>query len=366
MKKNIFLSLILLAPALIFAQGLPLFDYPQEEQTVTGTPNTSPFGPGGNLEGLEEQISVDVSVTNPQPGQAFNISVTSYSTNLNAARVSWYTNSSLLVSGIGETVASFVSPQAGESLVIDLIIETQEGNTIEKSFEIAPALVDLIYETQTYTPPFYKGKAVYTHQSTAIIHALPKIIEEGERKRDDDLIYTWEVNGSVQQDSSGYGKNILYFNTGILSTTSDITVTVESATSNQIAINSLVLEPHDSEILLVQEHPLYGLMDNSTNGTISTGSNDVIVHAIPLFFNTFLRDTSLINYIWTVNGSALGEDNNSSIIAFQTPPGESGSADVSIRAEHTRDFLQGATNRLEVIIENSSELFQSSSEDFSL
>ena len=366
MKKYLLLLLILTFSSGAFSQELPLFDYPYEESnSVVEANNSSPFGPGGNLEGIEEQISVRMSIPDPQPGEQFTVTVTSYSSNLNAARISWYRNNSLQKSGAGETSANFVAPTIGESLSIDLVIETQEGNTIEKSFVISPASVSLIYETQTYTPPFYKGKAIYTHQSTAIIHALPNIIEEGIKKLDKDLIYTWEVNGSVQQGASGYGKNTFLFNAGILSKTSNVTVTVESGTSNQTAFNGIALEPLDPEILLVQEHPLYGLM-GSSNGQIRTGSSDVIIHALPLFFNTSKKESSLLNYIWTVNGKDLGENNDSSIIAFQTPEGEDGSANVLIRVEHTRDFIQGASNKIGVFIEKTQQLFQSDSGDFSL
>jgi len=363
--KNIFLlSLIFIFSTLVFSEELPLFDYPYNNTSTTNTPTPpgSIFSPGGDLEDIEEQISVSLSVANPQPNQPFNISVRSFSSNLNKASIYWYENNELKSSGVGDLSQSYVAPGIGKSLIIGLRIETIEGNLIVKEYEISPALVDLIYETQTYTPPFYKGKAIYTHQSTATIYALPSIIEDGIKKNPSSLIYTWEVNGSVQQDSSGRGRDVFLYEGRILSQSTLITITVESDTSNQVAINDIFLEPADAEVLLVQEHPLYGMISNNN---IETDSDYVVIHAIPLFSSIFSKESSSLDYVWSLNGVELGEENNSSIISFQSTEGNEGEASLALRIDNKLNFLQSTSGSTSVLMKKAQELIQGSSGDFS-
>lgn len=350
----------------VFAQGLPLFDYPYPETPAApAVPyDGNVFGPGGNLEGIKEKVSIDVSEPESGPGQPFTITATSYSTNLDKANISWYINKELVISKTGQTSYEFFTPKIGESLLIDLIIKTTGGNTIERNFSYSPAFVDLVYEAKTYTPPFYKGKAVYTKQSLAKIHALPKIIEDGITKEDKDLIYTWEVNGSVQKNQSGYGKKTFDFNGGSLSKDAQISVSVLSPTSDQVATGSVFLAPHEQEILLVQEHPLYG-MYKTLDTAITTSLNDIIIHAIPLFFSTTIKESPTLKYSWALNGMELGNDNDSSIIGLQTPPGEDGTANVSVRVENELRLLQGASTRLTATIIETDTLFQDDIGDFS-
>jgi hypothetical protein len=359
MNKFFTLILILLFTG-VSAQELPLFDFPVQEQNL----NNSAFGPGGDLEGLTEKAEVSMSVSNPQPGQDFVIRVDSYSTDLNNATISWYSNNILLTSKKGAVEQKYTGPNTGSSLIIDIIIKTAEGNTIEKTYEISPSLVNLVYESNTYTPPFYEGKAIYTNQSSVKIIALPNIVEDGIVKKDSELIYTWEVNGSAQQSSSGYGKNSFIYNAGILSKPVTVSVLVESDTSNQVATNELFLSPGSTELIFAYEHPLYGLQYNG-NRDIETTNSDLTIHAIPLFFSIGTRNSSDIDYIWSINGGLLGDSNNSSVISFQSEEGEGGTMRLSLQADSTKKILQSSNNSVNVSIEKVSELIQRLSEDFS-
>ena len=333
--------------------------------SMTQAAPASPFLPGGDLEDIDEKISVTMSIPTPKPNQPFSISITSFSSNLNKSTIYWYVNNELESSGIGVIKHNFIAPGAGKVMRIGLRVETDGGNIIKKEYEVAPALVDLVYETNNYTPPFYKGKSIYTYQSTAIIHALPIIIEEGVRKNAKDLVYTWEVNGSAQQDSSGYGRNIFLYNGGVLSQPALITVTVESGTSGQVALGEILMEPADPEVLLIQEHPLYGLLNNS-GGYIESNSRNIIVHAIPLFSSVPTREYSSLEYVWSLNGKLLGKENNNSIMAFQTNEGDEGTANLSVRIDNDVNFLQSASTAIQVIIQKVPELIHSAGEDFSL
>lgn len=360
--KKLLLTLIILAfSTKITALELPVFDKP-----VTAEPSpASIFSPGGDLEDIDEQISVSMSVPNPQPNQSFKVSVESFSSDLNKANIYWYKNNDLISSGVGVKSQNFVAPGMGKVLSIGLRIETSAGNIITKEYEIAPALVNLTYETQTYTPPFYKGKAIFTHQSQAMIYALPSFIEDGIIKNPKELVYTWEINGSVQQSSSGYGRDTFLYQGSIIPQPVLITVTVESDTSNQVALNDIVLEPAETEVLLVQEHPLYGMIYNQNN-EIRSDLNSVIIHAIPLFSSVSTRENSVLDYIWSLNGVELGEDNNSSIISFQSTEDREGTASLFVRLENKQNILQSTNGSTSVIMNKTKSLIQGTTEDFSL
>lgn len=389
MKNLLFLVIIfcLITPIFGFGQSfpsgtIPFFDYPEEllnpsrntSQTPTPTASdifnfgsettsTSPqetyevtkpqttadvfrqaelFNPANGLPaGINEQISETFTPNNPQPDQPFTIRIESFSTDLNRADISWEINGDLYSAGKGLVVESFRAPVAGDVLVISLTIFTVEGNAISRTYTVAPAKVDLYFEADTYTPPFYKGKSMYTHQSNLTVHAFPYISEDGRFLNRNELSYVWEVDNRVIQDKSGYGKSSFAYNSGLLSQEVKISVTVSSVGNPSVAEADIFIDPKDPDILLYENHPLYGLiMKNIVDNFYTLTTSDVSITAIPLFFSTSARTSPQIEYSWRLNGQNLDIFDNVSEIAFRNSKNEDGEAQIRVQAKHRNNILQ--------------------------
>ncbi len=315
--------------------------------------------------GVTEQVSVTFSPENPQAGDTLTIFVESFSTDLNRAMVLWRANEVEQPSGRGATQQSFLVPESGERLVIDLAIQTVEGNTIYQSYTIAPAKVDLYYEADTYTPPFYKGKRIYTHQSDVTVFAFPYINEGGRFLNKNELSYIWEVDNRVVQDKSGYGKSSFTHNSGLLSQQAKISVTVSSVGNPSVAEADIFITPKEPNVLLYENHPLYGLIiKNIVDSAYALTTADVFITAIPLFFSTNSREDTILGYSWSLNGESLGVFDNQSEIAFRNSNNEEGQARIRTQIKNTRNILQSITVAGDLVFSKLSDFIETAGDEF--
>lgn len=401
-----FCVLFVFFPFSIYAQTVQFFDYPPEllnqqpittvnqpasEPTIifdnsapapkpttqTNTPNITRtpsaadqlrslelFNPNSGIPvGVEEQVSVEFSPNNPQAREPFIIRIESFSTDLNRASINWRVNGSVYASGTGVVQESFQAPEAGEILDIELLIRTVEGNEIFKTYTIAPARVDLYYEADTYTPPFYQGKRIYTHQSDVTVYAFPYISEGGELLDRSQLSYIWEVDNRVVQDQSGYGRSSFTYNSGLLSQDVKISVTASSVNNPSVAEADIFISPKTPNILLFENHPLYGLMyRNIINNFYELTSTEVFLTAIPLFFSIDTRDDSNLQYSWNLNGERLDIFDNESEIAFRNSNNETGEAQVRLNIRNSDKILQSVSDFGEIFFSAVDNLIDSAEE----
>ncbi len=91
--------------------------------------------------------NVDVTMIpeNPRANQSVSVSVVSYSTDINAASITWKINGRTMLSGTGKKAFSFTVGSVNNTTTLDIIISTAEGDTIQKSYTIRPVDVDLIW-----------------------------------------------------------------------------------------------------------------------------------------------------------------------------------------------------------------------------
>src|SRR3990167_742525 len=83
--------------------------------------------------------------------------------------------------------------------------------------------VDILWQGDTYTPPFYKGKSLWSNQSRITFVAIPQGLGNPAS-----LNYKWTKNGTVLGNINGIGKNTLSFTDSILSRPQTIRVDILS------------------------------------------------------------------------------------------------------------------------------------------
>jgi len=63
----------------------------------------------------------------------------------------------------------------GEKKTVTIKVVSRRGGYLEEKITFQPALVDLMWEANTYTPPFYKGKALTSSKSSITVTAIPQL-----------------------------------------------------------------------------------------------------------------------------------------------------------------------------------------------
>ncbi len=293
----------------------------------------------------QNDVNVQISPDNPKPFGGVSISLESYSLDINAAEISWTINGKMMKKGFGEKVYSFSVGDIYTKIFVDIGIRTNDGIFIRKSLSIKPTAVDLIWETVGFTPPFYKGRTLFSHQNSITFTAIPHITNSDNSEIGaKNLIYKWKKDGSVLDSNSGYGKNSITITGSIISRPIDIEVEVSTKDNDGFGHARSVVAPTDPTILLYEKNPIYGIQFQKTlTGNLLLNEPEVAVIAMPYFFGIKYMTSPEISYKWQINGVNIDGDVSQTTRVFRQLEGASGFAKISISIENSKKILQYAS-----------------------
>lgn len=373
--KKIFIIFILILPLFLSAQSSV---GPVDNEGFPILPNST-FGqidPNTGLPlGIEEQVSVTILPSVPAPRERVTIQVESFSTNLNKANFTWYVNGEVVESssGIGKTTFSFNAPNSGEKMIVKYSLKKENGGILTKEFPFVPAGVDILWEAQTYTPPFYKGKSLFTRQSSLVFVAIPDLINPntGNKIPDNELVYKWKKGGSVLQSESGYGRSSLRLTSDIISRPFEMEVEVSAVGIEGLkAKRRLTVVPFEPEVLLYENNPLYGIMfEKALVGDFLIEREEMEISAVPYHFSAEERNNPNLEYKWLLNDQKIDTFSNRDSLTFRKVDDSTGRANVSISTNHLQNILQASDTRFSIILNDlinpaSSQNNDTSIEDF--
>jgi hypothetical protein len=295
----------------------------------------------------EASLNIEMVPQNPGPNQLVSVSVVSYSTDINAANISWIVNGKTEKSGRGEKLFTFKVGDIDTTTTLVVRVNTNEGDYIEKVFQIKPAGVDLTWESKSYVPPFYKGKAMFTYQSPITFIAIPHLTNSaGQEISAKNLIYKWIKNGSVMDTESGYGKNTFTMIGPLIARTIDMRVEVTSPTNSTVGIGMIKIDPINPSVIFYKKNPIYGIeFQSALSGTVEMNdSKEISIFGAPYFFGVTKADDSPLSYKWAINGTAIEGNQGGPIQVFRQKEGVSGISNISLSIENTVKILQVASN----------------------
>ncbi len=271
-KKNTFTLVLLIGlmfPSLSFAVGLDLINVKMDPKT-----------PGENE---------DVTVT-----------LDSYTTDLNSSEIIWYIDKEPIKQGVGEKSVTVHTGEFGEVLELNAVIMSNYGVKKEKNITIAPAEIDLLWEAQTYTPPFYKGKALPTFKSLVKVTAIPRYGKATSDPRT--FTYVWKYNRTLTV-GQGLGRNSALVKMGYADT--PLPVSVDVSLGNWSGQRSDTINGTEAVVRFYEQAPLLGTNFNKQLSKKVTGEgNQFTLKAVPYFFSTEDFDNGSMIYTWRVNNKS--------------------------------------------------------------
>jgi hypothetical protein len=205
---------------------------------------------------------------------------------------------------------------------------------------VLPAGVDLIWEAESYTPPLYKGKALYPDGGSVRIVAMP----DARFGNHDNLFYTWKTDGRVLGSLSGRGRQVFERAGTILGGPLSVSVEVRETPDGPVAAAGVARIPASAPQVLAYEHdPLLGtIFDKALQGTVALEREEITVVAYPYFFSAPARD--VLEYEWRVNSRAAGGDKSITLRRGD----ETGGASVALNVTNPLTILQRAAVTLRI------------------
>lgn len=297
----------------------------------------------------DSSINAVVTPENPGPKSTITISLDSPLVNLSRSTISWFVNGLKIKEGRDLRVFQFNLPESGQTKVEARITSTDYG-VISKNFSFAPTLVEIIYEANSFTPPFYRGKALIPPEGVVTLLARPdfKTASAASAKN---FIYTWTKDGVVDGANSGLGKNTYIYNNGRLSEDAPLIEVVVTSTDNNLrgyaTFRARSVAP---EIIFYEDNPLLGVtLNQKIPENYFLSKQEVTFIAYPYFFGGKNADSENLQYKWLINSSPVSGTGNSKTLLTVRRPEESGSSSISLNLENQRRIFQ--TARTNIMIE---------------
>ena len=217
--------------------------------------------------------------------------------------------------------------------------------------------IDVIYQSNSYTPPFYRGKALPSTETRVTLVATPNITLKNERvAKINDLTFTWERNGLIIGPQSGVGKNTILIKTERLPGDSTlIKVTVRATDGTNISKTISVPSARPS-ILIYENDPLLGVrLEKTTSAEYTVSQPEISMIAYPLYFETTLRNSPLLSYSWTLNNQEVTPRPGFPTELIVRRGESSGEAIVRLSIENPSKTLESNVQSFSIIFPESSQ-----------
>jgi hypothetical protein len=284
-------------------------------------------------------VNIILSPETPGPYQEVTAKIEASGLDLNSSKITWKIDGVVLQNGLGQKSTVFSTGEIGNRSTISATIDSSAG-TFSKSVTVYPSEIDFLWQGETYTPPFYKGRSLWTSQSTLTLVAIPHVTAStgnGERSPST-LIYRWSQNGKVLGSLSGKGQNSLVITDSILSIPQNIKLEILSDQNKLLSRSSIVLTPTRPSLVIYEKNPLYGISFHKEVGSeYQMRGKETTFTTYPLFFGVKDRNSSVINYLWRTNTGIVNAEHT---VTYRTPENAEGSSQINVNTSNTDKVLQ--------------------------
>ena len=295
-------------------------------------------------------LEMTMTPENPEPFQLVKINMISYSYDLDRSKISWSVDGVVKKTEIGLKEFNTQAGKNGQKTIIKAVVETPQDGIKEMEVFFIPSVVDLVYECLSYTPPFYKGKALNPNQGVVIVTAIPELIKStGEKVPVQNVIYSWKKDGSVQQDASGIGKNTFIYSGTVPIRDVTIEVVASSLDGDIYASKRIAITNTSPKIVFYENSPVYGIMMNKAiKNTVNMLIDEFSVLAVPYFFSVGYAGTPDLNYEWTLSGNTVGNQDPKNSFTTRLEKSGSGTANIGLKISNLVRIFQFTDNNYSI------------------
>ena len=298
----------------------------------------------------DTDIVLSISPQYPSQNQSVNATLNSHSINLDKANIFWSVNDQETSGGIGKKSFSFKTEDTGSFTVLSVTIDTVDGQSISKTMTITPAELDMLWEAyDSYTPPFYKGKALVTSQGTLKIVAVPSIINQNGKVNINNLSFVWKKDSKSQSDSSCCGYNYFIFQNSYLDKGNIIEVKVSDISGGASTSGKITLNTTNPKILFYQNDPALGVKwERTLNNGFTINPNGETLTVEPYFFSPQNLNSADLVFDWSLNGEKIQTPSPKNILSIKPEAGQSGSATIKVVVNNIRTLFQSIEKQINV------------------
>jgi hypothetical protein len=295
-----------------------------------------------------QESDISISINPPFPSRNENVTakLSSYAIDLNKTKISWSINQEEVLSGIGKSSMSFNVGDYGENTTLLVKIDTIDGKSITKSIVLSATELDLLWEaTDSYVPPFYKGKALIAKEGSFKIVAVPYVYTSRGQVSPNNLSYTWKKDDAVQVNSSGWGKSSYLFRQSYLDAQNIIEVKVGDVFGNTSASGRISTQNITPKILFYEKNNGF-ISKNVLPRTFDLNKEGSTIVAVPYFFSPRDLSDSKLKFEWFINGTKISTPVIKNELSIKGAENKSGLAKIKVIISNTRTLFQNGNKEI--------------------
>jgi len=273
---------------------------------VVGIFGVSPAHAQFGLRGIESAISITFEPAHPREGDTVRLTARSSVFILSEADITWNADGKKIAGGRGVESADVTVGVFGSETDVEVSAETPDGTTAVAQATIVPTSLDLLVDSDSYVPPFYRGGVRASAGTSLLLEARPRFVLSGRLMPASELLYTWKRNGEVLGYVSGRGQSSVRIPSPHLFGTDTITVEVRTddellANERSVSISSVV-----PVLALYVDHPLFGIRyERALPASVFLQESEATFAAVPYFAQARNINDSALRFAWRVNDTPI-------------------------------------------------------------
>lgn len=292
---------------------------------------------------LPEPLALVTTPSSPSPGETYTVTAATPTLDKNSAFFEWFLDGRRSdLSGPGKNSLTLSAGSVGSATRVSVRV-LHPTQTLTASLTVRPANLSLVWFAETYTPRWYKGKALPTQNSVVNVIAIPEIFIDGIRVRSDALIYRWSLDDQTDV-LSGAGEETFRIQTSNLPQASHrVRLMVESATRSVQKEGEIFIVPVIPRVLVYASSPLGRINPRSALSFLATEKRGLLdFEAEPFFFSVSSKRE--LSYRWRLGTSEVeGTADNPSVLTLNTERQPAGAIPVSVAVDDTNPLISAAT-----------------------
>jgi hypothetical protein len=307
-----------------------------------------------SLTGLERPLDLVMTPEYPAPGDRVSLSVSSYGVDLDRSMIVWYADGKEIARGNTLTSTEVAAGKAGSATAITVVAQEENGLIGSAEAIVRPTEVDLLWESDSYSPPFFRGRTLAGSNANIRAQAIVRFVRaDGSVIPEEGIIYSW-YRGTARI-ASGRGKSSVKMPGPALFGSETITVTAESADGTYHGRAVVRIDGVDATLDLYENHPLFGVLyHRALTGSATTLETELKVTAVPYFANVAVPHDTSLAYEWRLGSKSFVPDPKHpetftiATKGYEGPIaielGLTSAADRSLKANGTWDLIFGGSD----------------------
>lgn len=310
-----------------------------------------------SLTGLERSIRLSINPEYPAPGDVVALQAESYGIDLDRSTVVWYADGKEIARGDGLKSASVTAGKLGSATKVTIVAEELGGLIGSSEVTLRPTEVDLIWQSDSYAPPYFRGRTFAGAGATIRAQTIVRFVKaDGSQIPESSIIYSW-YKGSTRI-LSGRGRSSVTAPGPALFGNDTMSVIAESIDGIYHGRASVQLSGVDPFLELYENHPLFGVLyHRALVGSVTTLEREQAVTAVPYFAPIVAPNDAGLVYEWSLEGKKLLPDPDHPETFTITTNSYSGPVGIGLTLTSAKDLLLSAKGAWELIFGESSSIF---------